>query len=63
MSVQAAKKHLTQRMEKLNDKLDEQKEVTGAIKFEVCHFLFSKFDCLLTLLLEMISFDYTQLGQ
>lgn len=34
-AVAAAKKHLTQRMEKLNDKLDEQKAVTGAIKFEV----------------------------
>eukprot|EP00250_Pteridium_aquilinum_P002036 c12244_g1_i1 orf=36-1178(+) len=34
-AVAAAKKHLAQRMEKLNDKLDEQKEITGAIKFEV----------------------------
>lgn len=34
-AVAAAKKHLAQRMEKLNSKLDEQKEVTGAIKFEV----------------------------
>ncbi|KAH7441579.1 hypothetical protein KP509_03G044300 [Ceratopteris richardii] len=34
-AVAAAKRQLSQRMEKLNDKLDEQKEVTGAIKFEV----------------------------
>ena len=33
--LQAAKKQLTQRMEKLNDKMDEQKEITGAIRFEV----------------------------
>lgn len=34
-ALAATKRHLTQRMEKLNDKMDEQKEVTGAIRFEV----------------------------
>lgn len=34
-AITSAKKHLTQRLEKLNFKLDEQKEVTGAIKSEV----------------------------
>lgn len=34
-ALAAAKKLLTQRMEKLNDKMDEQKEITGAIRFEV----------------------------
>lgn len=34
-ALAATKRHLTQRMEKLNDKLDEQKEMTGAIRFEV----------------------------
>ncbi|KAH7441584.1 hypothetical protein KP509_03G044400 [Ceratopteris richardii] len=34
-AVAAAKRQLSQRMEKLNEKLDEQKAITGAIKFEV----------------------------
>mgnify|MGYP006889198362 FL=1 len=35
ITLQAAKKHLSQRMEKLNEKMDEQKEITGAIRLEV----------------------------
>lgn len=34
-ALTATKRHLTQRMEKLNAKLDEQKEVTGAIRDDV----------------------------
>lgn len=34
-ALAATKRHLTQRMEKLNDKMDEQKDVTGAIRFDV----------------------------
>jgi hypothetical protein len=33
--MQAAKKHLTQRIEKLDDKLDQQKALSGQIKDDV----------------------------
>jgi len=33
--VQAAKRHLTQRIEKLDDKLDQQKALSGQIRDDV----------------------------
>jgi hypothetical protein len=33
--VQAAKRHLTQRIEKLDDKLDQQKAISGQIRDDV----------------------------